>query len=122
MNKFYPYGIPYQPTIPQMPQQNTQQLPQQTVIQVDGRASVEAIKMAPNSSVLLMDKSAPIVWLCTSDGLGNVTSTAYDITEHQDTPPVDVTSLEERVKILEEKINAKSYDRSSKPKQYKANN
>lgn len=76
-------------------------LPPQTVIQVNGKSSVDALKMSPNSSVLLMDATEPIVWLCTSDGIGNVTSVAYDITVHKEQPPVDVKSLESRIGNIE---------------------
>lgn len=76
-------------------------LPPQSVIQVNGKSSVDALRMSPNSSVLLMDSSAPIVWLCTSDGIGNVTSVAYDITKHEEQPPVDVKSLESRIGNIE---------------------
>lgn len=79
--------------------QNT--LPHQQVIQVNGKASVDQIQLAPNSSVLVMDTSAPIVWLCVSDGVGRVTSTPYDITEHKETPPVDMQNILERVAALE---------------------
>lgn len=81
------------------PQQNV--LPPQTVIQVNGKASIDALKMSPNSSVLLMDSNEPIVWLCTSDGLGNVTPYPYDISPHKETPPVDVGSLESRIANIE---------------------
>ncbi len=79
-------------------------LPPQTVIQVQGKPSVEKIRMSPNSSVLLMDVTAPIVWLSTSDGLGNVTSVPYDISEHKEEPPVDVESLETRLATMERMI------------------
>lgn len=97
-------GGGYQQNIPSpqpapTPQQNV--LPPQTVTQVNGKASVDALKMSPNSSVLLMDTTDPIVWLCTSDGIGNVTSVAYDITPHKEEPPVDVNSLESRIETIE---------------------
>ena len=95
---FYDFQKPYI-------QQNPSVLPPQTVVQVNGKASVDALKMSPNSSVLLMDNTAPLVWLCVSDGLGNVTSKAYDITEHQDIPPIDVNSLETRVTNIESVLN-----------------
>lgn len=94
---------------PQYPQQpNT--LPQQQIVQANGKASIDALRLAPNSSVLIMDKTAPIVWLCTSDGLGVVTSVPYDIVQHTEPDPVDMNSLEERIKRLEERLNAKSND------------
>lgn len=133
---YNPYNA-YQNPYSQMPQPYTSQsffnqpsqniLPPQQVIQVNGKQSVDAIRMSPNSSVLLMDNSAPIVWLCVSDGVGNVTSTAYDIMKHQETPPVDTKSLEMRVSKLEEIINDQShvtsFEQSSnaeKPAEHKA--
>ena len=90
-------------------------LPQQQIIQVNGKASVDTISLAPNSSILVMDTSAPIVWMCVSDGVGKVTATPYDIVVHQEEPPVDVKSIEQRIAVIEstisemeEKINAKS--------------
>ena len=97
-----------QQAIPQPAQTQSNILPAQQVIQVAGRQSIDTLQMSPNSSVLIMDTSAPIVWLCVSDGLGKVTATAYDITIHQDTPPFDIAgfaeSVEERLKELENKV------------------
>ena len=38
------------------------------VTRVNGKGGAEAFRMAPNSSVLLMDEHDPIVWLKTTDG------------------------------------------------------
>jgi hypothetical protein len=85
-----------------MPQQSTPSLPAQQILKVNGEESVRQVRMAPNSSALAMDTTAPIVWLLVSDGVGSVTSTPYDISEHK----MDQRqSLEERILILEEKIN-----------------
>ena len=111
-------GFPQNPALyPGMAQpQQQNMLPQQQVVQANGKASIDALRMAPNSSVLIMDNTAPIVWLCTSDGLGNVTPVPYDITPHKDPPPVDVNGMEERIaniegilKRWEEKFNGQSY-------------
>ena len=115
-NAFNPYG---------MAQQSAPTFQQQQIIQVNGKASVDTIRLAPNSSLLAMDTTAPIVWMCVSDGVGKVTSTPYDISKHEEKPPVDVASIEERIskveKIVsewEDKLNAKqSYDGNAKPKQ-----
>lgn len=64
--------------------------------------------MTPNASVLLMDENDPIVWLKVSDGAGYCTLTPYSISPYQAAAPVDVNSLENRVKRLEELINGKS--------------
>lgn len=104
------YDMLRQQMAPQQPAQQANVLPAQQVIQVAGRQSIDTLQMSPNSSVLIMDTSAPIVWLCVSDGLGKVTATAYDITVHQDTPPFDIAgfaeSVEGRLAALENKIKA----------------
>ena len=88
----------------QQPQQ-ANVLPQQQIIQVNGKASVDTIQLSPNSSILVMDTSAPLVWLCVSDGVGKVTAKAYDIIEHKDTPPIDTANLEQRITAVENFIN-----------------
>lgn len=102
----------------------TPTLPMQQIIQVNGKASVDTLQLAPNSSVLLMDTTAPIVWMCVSDGVGKVSATPYDITLHVEKPPVDVESIEQRIsnveKIISEmegKLNGKSNVDSFKSKQ-----
>ena len=84
--------------------QNQNILPQQQRIQVNGKASVDTIQLAPNSSVLVMDTSAPIVWMCVSDGIGKVTATPYDITVHKEDPPVNMASVEQRIAAIENTI------------------
>lgn len=90
-------------------------LPAQQIIQVNGKASVDTIQLAPNSSVLVMDTSAPIVWMCVSDGVGRVTSVPYDISIHKE-DVATVTPMEQRLSAveaaltrLEEQINEKSH-------------
>ena len=113
---YNPYQIPlYQQNIPQT--QNI--LPQQQIMQTNGRPTFDAFKMAPNSSILIADTTAPIVWKCTTDGLGNVTSEAFDITPHKDEPQLDqgavttiLSEMNERITKLEENY-AKSNTRKS---------
>lgn len=120
MNPYYNAFNPYQ-----IGQHNAPTLQQQQIIQVNGKASVDTIQLAPNSSVLLMDTTAPMVWMCVSDGVGRVTSTPYDIKVHEEKPPVDVESIEQRIskveKIISEwegKLNVKQSDANGfKPKQ-----
>ena len=109
----YGYGQPtyydyMRQAMGQTPQQSNV-LPAQQVLKAKGRASIDTLQMAPNSSVFIMDETAPMIWLCVSDGLGKVTATAYDIAVHQDTPPFDIAgfaeSVEGRLKALESKIS-----------------
>ena len=82
----------------------------QEVIRVNGKNGAEAYQMMPNSSVLLLDETAPLVWLVTTDGAGYKTMNPYRITPYQQEPAVDTRSLEARIKRLEDIINEKSDD------------
>lgn len=113
MYGMYGYGQPtyydyMRQAMGQAPQQQSNVLPAQQVLKAKGRASIDTLQMAPNSSVFIMDETAPMIWLCVSDGLGKVTATAYDIAVHQDTPPFDIAdfaeNVEGRLKALESKI------------------
>ena len=73
----------------------------QQVVQVNGKASVDQLKLAPNSSLLAMDTTAPIVWLCKTDSVGAIFAQPYDISPHVEKPPVDVNALEERLIAIE---------------------
>ena len=103
---------PYQ-QFPIYQQQNI--LPQQQILQTSGKPTFDAFKLAPNSSVLIADTTAPMVWKCVSDGLGNVTSEAFDIVPHKDENVLDessitmiLTEMNNRITKLEEVYNAKS--------------
>ncbi len=75
------------------------------ITRVTGRNGAEAYQMPPNCSNLLLDETAPIVWLAQTDGAGYKSLTPYTITPYQPAPPVDVNSLEDRVRRLEELLN-----------------
>ena len=77
------------------------------VLRVTGRRGAEAMPMGPNSEVLLLDETAPIVWLKTTDAAGYPTLTAYDIKLHEEEKPIDYKALDDRLKKLEELLNAK---------------
>ena len=81
--------------------QSNPPLQPQQVVQVNGKASIDQLKMAPNSSLLAMDTTAPMVWLCKSDSIGAIQAIAYDISPHVEKPPVDVNALEERLIAIE---------------------
>ena len=107
-NPFGGFQSPFSPMVPQaQPQQapaaNT--LPPQQILQANGKASIDALRMAPNSSVLIMDTTAPVVWLCATDGLGNVTATPYDIKTHVDPAVAATEGLEARVAAVEATVN-----------------
>jgi len=83
-------------------------LPPQQILQANGKASIDNLRMSPNSSVLIADQTAPIVWKCVSDGLGNVTAEAFDISPHKDQAQIEqenmnalLVDMNERLKRLE---------------------
>ena len=88
--------------------------PKLEIIKVNGEAGAKSFRMAPNSSALLADETAAIVWFVQTDGAGYLTAIPYDITPHQTTPPVDINDLAQRITQLEELINAKSNPQSTK--------
>ena len=76
----------------------------QQVATANGKASIDKIVLPPNSSVFVMDTTAPMIWLCVSDSLGNVSSTPYDIKEHIEPNVVTKQGVEERLTALEEML------------------
>ena len=85
-------------------------MPKQEIIRVNGENGARAYALPPNSSILLLDETAPIVWLAQTDGAGYKTVTPYTISRYETQPTNDYNSLAERVKRLEEILNAKSND------------
>ena len=81
--------------------------PRYELIKVNGEAGARNFRMAPNSQALLLDETAPIIWLAQTDGTGYLTVAPYDITPHQQAQPIDINNLAARVAQLEELINAK---------------
>lgn len=59
---------------------NMKNLPHYEVIRVNGRAGAEAFQMGENSSVLLLDETANIIWFAQTDGAGYKTLTPFTIT------------------------------------------
>jgi len=88
-------------------------LPPQQILQANGKTSIDAIRMSPNSSVLIADTTQPIVWKCVSDGLGNVTAEAFDITHHKSEEEVEkentnnlLNDISKRLERLENKYES----------------
>lgn len=90
------------------------------ITRVNGRGGAEAFQMQPNSAILLLDKSAPVVWLKQTDGAGYATITPYTITPMQTQEQQEsdkLSELEKRISELEGLVNAKSNSTSSQQKQ-----
>jgi len=86
------------------------QQPKQEVVKVNGENGARALALGPNSSALALDESGLLVWLIVTDGAGYKTVAPYDITPHQAAPAPDYTTLETRIKRLEEAIYVNTAD------------
>lgn len=100
-NNWSPNNNLMYPMMPQMQPPQQQQLPRMEIIHVNGQNGAQAFQMAPNSNVLLLDDTSPIVWLAQTDGAGYKTVTPYSITPYQPKPEIDLNNLEERIAKLE---------------------
>ena len=87
----------------QMPMTMNGQFPslKQEVVKVKGENGARTYQMMPNSSALLLDEDNPIVWLVQTDGAGYKTVSPYSISPYQPAPPIDLSSLDERLKRIE---------------------
>ena len=107
----YGYNNPYMMNAPQnmYPTRiNAMQgdyIPRQEIVRVNGENGARAFNLPPNSSVLLLDETAPIVWVAQTDGAGYKTVTPYTIALYQSAPSPDYNSLEQIIKKLEDFIN-----------------
>lgn len=88
----------------------------QQIVKVNGANGAQAFQMMPNSSALLLDESAPIVWLVQTDGAGYKTTTPYKIEPYKPEPEPDLNDILQRLKKLEEQANEKSNLTSNKRK------
>ena len=113
-----------QPYYGQSPQQPNI-LPPMQVLTANGKASIDALKMSPNSSVFIADNTAPIIWKCVSDGIGNVTAEAFDVFPHKDESVVKqentdalIADIDNRLKKLEENYEKSTAKRNTSESQY----
>ena len=106
-NQFAPSYMQPQ-TQPFQPWAQNQQ--RQEIIRVNGENGAKAYQLPPNSSALLLDESAPLVWLIQTDGAGYKTTTPYTIAPYQAQPAPDYNSLAERIQRLEDMINGRKPD------------
>ena len=115
----YPYPSPFGMTAVNPSQQNI--LPPQQILQANGKASIDALRMSPNSSALIADSTQPIIWKCVSDSLGNVSATAFDVLPHKNEAEVQKESMTRSFDLINERLDRleKSYEsitsRTSKP-------
>ena len=90
-------------------QQPAAQMPQRQVDRVSGENGARAFALGPYSSAMLLDESGALVWMVTTDGAGYKTVVPYDILPHKTEPAPDFSSLESRVKKLEDMMGGRRY-------------
>lgn len=71
------------------------------IVQVSGENGAKSFQMPPNSNALLLDNTAPLVWLVQTDGAGYKTATPYRIELYTPEPEPDIKILEDRIASLE---------------------
>ena len=79
---------------------------QMHVTRVSGENGVNAFQMGPNSDVLLLDETAPIVWLVQTDGAGYKTKTPYDISPHVPEPSPEMKTMDERFASIDKRLKS----------------
>ena len=80
--------------------------PHMEVLKVHGEAGVDTLQMGPNSSALVLDETAPIVWLVQTDGAGYKTKTPYDINLHTPEPSPEIKNMDERLDSIDRRLQA----------------
>lgn len=78
----------------------------QEIVKVNGENGARAYQLAPNSQMLVLDESNPIVYLLQTDGAGYKTVTGYTIAPIVPETPRDIRTLEERIRRLEERYES----------------
>lgn len=77
---------------------------------VNGRSGAEAYNLPPDSLILLIDTTAARVWLKKTDSGGFASTEPFAITKEKDIEEQRNEALEQRLKNLEEAINAQYSD------------
>ena len=97
---------------PYQPYGNNQQ-----VIKVNGINGANAYQLMPNSSCLLLDESAPRLFLAQTDGAGYKTISAYKLEPYVEEKQPNISELVDRITKIEETVYAKSNTTNAKRKQ-----
>ena len=97
------------------PQYAPPMMHRQEVVRVNGKAGADMYQLAPSSSALLLDETAPIVWLVQTDGAGYKVSYPYTIAPLEEKVPQPLQDIEARLKRLEDKLNESNTTKTRKP-------
>lgn len=92
-------------------------LPPQQIIQSNGVP--DSLRMSPNSSVLIADSINPIVYRCVSDGIGNVSTEAYDISPHKSEEQIEKENILDTLRQINDRLekleNESTFTRNEYP-------
>ena len=112
----YPYYNPYfqQGYNPTGYNMNMPSIQKTTVKTVSGKEGVYAFPMAPDSSDMFLDENNPVLWIAKTDSAGMKTVTPYTITKYEE--KTEVSAFEERLKKVEDMLNAKPDSASTRSK------
>ena len=88
-------------------------LPPQQIMYANGKASFDNLKLAPNASVLIADTTAPIVWKCVADSLGNITKEPFDIIPHKTQEEIEKEALYGTLREINERLKKLEADYES---------
>lgn len=100
---------PYQGLNPAYLQNSNMHTNNNQIIKVNGKGGADAYQMPPNSQVLLLDETQPLLWLKQTDGAGYPSLTAYDIKPHEEMPVPDIKNIEQRITKIEEVLKNEPY-------------
>lgn len=89
----------------------------QQIVKVNGVNGANAYPLLPNCSALLLDETAPRIFLKQTDGAGYPSITAYKLEPYVEEKQPDISEILTRIKKLEDKVNAKSNTSNVKRKQ-----
>ena len=87
---------------------------------VNGKEGAEAYFLMPNSEVLLLDTTNPIVWLKQTDSAGYGTVTGFNVIPLKDDADVsqnDYSALEQRIATIEQILDGMTYEQPEQKQQ-----
>lgn len=91
----------------------------QQIVRVNGENGARTYQLPPNSSALLLDDTAPLVWLVQTDGAGYKTVSPFSISQYEPEPQPDFKMLMDRLTRLEERINAEPHRATIEQQEYR---
>ena len=87
---------------------------------VNGKEGAEAYFLMPNSEVLLLDTTNPIIWLKQTDSAGYGTVTGFNVIPLKDDADVsqnDYSALEQRIANIEQILDGMTYEQPEQKQQ-----